>query len=326
MDILDLYGFTIIKDSEGQIICEDDDYEERNKFFESNPDFEFFISPLKKTYQTDYSNENPIEEKNNSAEKSIDYVSKSNMPKLNHENIIPDKPSDFEKDCNHINHEVNEINYKNEKKVKRGRKKNIKKIFEHIKPYESSKFKPDNIRIKIKGHFHNFIIFFFNEFIRTYFNFQRYKFRKIAYEITKDITIKGNINLMDMKLGDFLCQKVSSKYKCDVDTNKQIVLNLKNILKDESVLQLFDIKYSDFFTQVYLSNNKKEIKRKFNLKKNIDFFDDFIQKLDNQEYRNAVNNMAKNHYIQNFSKNENKFVVNLPNFENMNFLSKKRKK
>lgn len=325
MDILELYGFTIIKDSEGQIIYDDEEYEERNKFLESNPDFEFFAGPLKKTYQTDYSNENPIEEKIDSGEKSIDYVSKSNLPKLNQENIIPDKPSDFEKYGNQINYEDNQINNKSEKKVKRGRKKNIKKIFEHIKPYESSKFKPDNIRIKIKGHFHNFIIYFFNEFIRSYFNFQRYKFRKIAYDITKDITIKGNINLMDMKLGDFLSQNVSSKYKCDVDTNKQIVKNLKYILKDKSVLQLFDYRYSDFFTHIYLSKNKKAVKKNFNLKKNINFFDDLLQKLVNEDYKNAVNNMAKNHYIQNFNKQENKLIEKKPNFINLNYLNKKRK-
>ena len=81
MDILELYGFTIIKDSEGQIIYDDEEYEERNKFLESNPDFEIFAGPMKKTYQTDYSNENPIEEKIDSGEKSIGlrHVGKYNL-------------------------------------------------------------------------------------------------------------------------------------------------------------------------------------------------------------------------------------------------------
>jgi hypothetical protein len=291
------------------------------KFMDSNFDIELNEPSFKPTYQTDYF-KNEICEKIDSEEKYIEYFSKIDTPKIKDEITVPNKLNELENVTNQINNEINDKKVLN---VKKGRKKNVTKMFELIKPSESSKFKPDNIRIKIKGHFHNFIINFFNEFIRSYFNYQRFKFRKIAYDITKDITIKGNINLMDMKLGDFLSQNVSSKYKCDVDTNKQIVKNLKYILKDKSVLQLFDYRYSDFFTHIYLSKNKKAVKKYFNLKKNINFFDDLLQKLVNEDYKNAVNNMAKNHYIQNFNKQENKLIEKKPNFINLNYLNKKRK-
>jgi hypothetical protein len=50
-----------------------------------------------------------------------------------------------------------------------------------------NKYKIDNIRIKIKTHYHSFIIEFFNDLIKLKFKIQRYKFRKISYSITKDV-------------------------------------------------------------------------------------------------------------------------------------------
>ena len=58
-----------------------------------------------------------------------------------------------------------------------------------------NKYKIDNIRIKIKTHFHSFIIGFFNDLIKLKFKIQRYKFRKIPYSITKDVSIKKNLSL-----------------------------------------------------------------------------------------------------------------------------------
>ena len=58
-----------------------------------------------------------------------------------------------------------------------------------------NKYKIDNIRIKVKIHYHSFIIGFFNDLIKLKFKIQRYKFRKIPYSITKDVSIKKNLSL-----------------------------------------------------------------------------------------------------------------------------------
>ena len=90
-------------------------------------------------------------------------------------------------------------NPKNSTITKRGRKKKSEKNHFQCsignKINEHNKFKPDNIRIKIKTHFHNFILNFFNDLIKSRFTIQRYKFRKICYSITKDVTVKNNLNL-----------------------------------------------------------------------------------------------------------------------------------
>ena len=195
-------------------------------------------------------------------------------------------------------------NIQEEKKIKRGRKKNIEKnTFECHKgkqPIEHNKFKPDNIRIKIKTHYHNFIISFFNDLIKSRFKIQRYKFRKICYSITKDVTVKNNQNLMKMTLGEFLSQNTSKKYKCEIDQNKKTYLFVKNLLKKESDKKLFDLTYWDFFLNYYMIDDKKEIINNFGIKDRTQFFTDFISNIKNTNYLKSVVNIANNHFIQYF--------------------------
>ena len=190
------------------------------------------------------------------------------------------------------------------KKTKRGRKKNSEKYtFEchkGKKKIEHNKFKPDNIRIKIKTHYHNFIISFFNDLIKSRFKIQRYKFRKICYSITKDVTVKNNQNLMKMTLGEFLSQNTSKKYKCEIDQNKKTYLFVKNLLKKESDKKLFDLTYWDFFLNYYMIDDKKEIINNFGIKDRTQFFTDFISNIKNTDYLKSVVNIANNHFIQYF--------------------------
>ena len=227
--------------------------------------------------------------------------------------------------------EKKNIDKNEEKKSKRGRKKkNEKFAFECFngKMNEHNKFKPDNIRIKIKTHFHNFIISFFNDFIKTRFKIQRFKFRKISYEITKDVTVKNNEKLINMTLGEFLSQNISKKYKYDSDQNEKTVLTLKNMVKSNFDKDLFDIQYYDFYNNYYMTSNKKEISENYGISKNTEFFIDFIMKIENETYVKAIIDIASNHFIQYFNKNEtcinNKNTFSNINDENNSFLKKKR--
>ena len=213
------------------------------------------------------------------------------------------------------------IVYENNIKVsKRGRKKNSEKNLFTIenKNCEHNKFKSDNIRIKIKTHFHNFILNFFNDFIKSKFTIQRFKFRKISYSITKDVTVKNNLNLMKMTLGNFLSQKLSKKYKCDLNQNKITLNLLLQMLKNENDKNIFKINYSDFYQHFYLSKNKKEIVDKFHLQKRTEFFYDFVQKINHNNYKNCVIDIAENHFINYFSSNTkiSQFTFNNANKQN----------
>ena len=194
---------------------------------------------------------------------------------------------------------------------KRGRKKKTEKNPFECYNNNHNKFKPDNIRIKIKSHYHNFIINFFNELIRYHYKFQRFKFRKISYLITKDVTIKNNIELMNMNLGDFLCQDVSRKYKCEADVNKQIVNNLKLVFQEH-----FSFTYSYFYKNVYINPNIKEIKKKFGLKKNIEFFYDLVNRMKNDSYKNTLIEIANKHFIETYINNKLKYENKIKEKEN----------
>ena len=200
------------------------------------------------------------------------------------------------------------------------------------------KNKPDNIRIKIKTHYHNFILNFFNDLIKSRFTIQRYKFRKICYSITKDVTVKNNLNLMNMTLGKFLSQKISKKYKCDSNQNEKTVNILLQMLKNENDRKLFDTNYSDFYINVYLSKNKNEIIDKFGLKSRTEFFYEFINRINQKNYERSVIDIAENHFVSYFSKNlyskNSQFNLLIKNDDkekknnncNFNFLKRKREK
>ena len=306
----------LLNDNEGdnQNCCFDSNYFIYQNFKEQ---FEFdedngFYKKCKKTCETDN-----YEIANNQVNEDIN-------KNVNTEIVIYSKENINEKNQN--------INVK--QKLKRGRiNKKGKKTFEcyyYKKPYSHNKYKPDNIRIKIKSHYHNFIIAFFNEFIRCHFNIQRYKLRKIDYNITKDVTMKYNSQLMNMKLYEFLSQKVSTKYNCPQDMNRQIINNLLHILKKKDKIVLLNMSYWDFYTHVYLSHEKKNIFDKFGLKiKNeskLAFFDDLINNINDTIYKNAVADLGTNHFIQNYMKNTFKFIVKKEdNFNKEELLKKKRK-
>ena len=310
---------------------ENDDYEKLSNNIDDNPLINFFVGDscglggqfgcdddndiykekieLKETRQTENEEElnNCNVENNNSKENLIDSIE-----------YIPEK----------IN-----IEKKEEKKSKRGRrKKNEKFAFEcyNGKTIEHNKFKPDNIRIKIKTHFHNFIISFFNDFIKNRFKIQRFKFRKISYEITKDVTVKNNEKLIKMTLGEFLSQNISKKYKYHSDQNEKTVLTLKNMVKSNFDKDLFNIYYYDFYNNYYMSSKKIEISEQYGISKNTEFFVDFIQKIDNEKYVKSIVDIANNHFIQYFNRNDTNINNNNnflnENYENNNsFLEKKRK-
>ena len=106
-----------------------------------------------------------------------------------------------------------------------------------------------------------------------------------------------------MTLGNFLSQRISKKYKCDLNQNKKTLNLLLQMLKNENDKNLFKIHYSDFYKHFYLCKNKKEIIDKFNLQKRTEFFSDLIQSINHNNYKNCVIDIAENHFINYFSFN-----------------------
>ena len=122
----------------------------------------------------------------------------------------------------------------------------------------------DNIKRKVKTHFHNFIVAYLNMIIKQTLRTKRlYKFKKMCSKITQDVTISYNKKLMDTPVKDILVQ-VSNKFK-DKDINlyyieKIFQMKSNNLFENDSIntlKQLLNTSYKDMMNNFYLKSTKK---------------------------------------------------------------------
>jgi hypothetical protein len=131
-----------------------------------------------------------------------------------------------------------------------------------------TKFNSDNCRIKIKSHFHNFIIDFFNKLIKINFGKQTYKFRKLPYYLTKNGSKKYNKLLINTKIRDLLNMNISNKYKNINISQNQNTFNKSKFLKKD-FNHLLDMEYKEFYKKIYLPSDKPDVEE-FNKRYEID--------------------------------------------------------
>ena len=122
----------------------------------------------------------------------------------------------------------------------------------------------DNIKRKVKTHFHNFIVAYLNMIIKQTLRTKRqYKFKKMCSKITQDVTISYNKKLMDTPVKDILVQ-VSNKFK-DKDINlyyieKIFQMKSNNLFENDNIItlqQLLNTSYKDMMNNFYLKSTKK---------------------------------------------------------------------
>ena len=198
---------------------------------------------------------------------------------------------------------------KNLLKKKRGRPKRATNINSKI---NHNKYKIDNIRIKIKTHFHSFIIGFFNDLIKLKFKIQRYKFRKIPYSITKDVTIKTNLSLKTKTIGELLSNDISDKYKkYESGKNRKSIYYQYKTVKDEEHKSLLSLSYKEFFYDFYLNGNREELNEKYGLSDKTILFSEFCDTIKDIKYRQMVEYTAYNYFLDyNDEKIEKKIKKN----------------
>lgn len=169
-----------------------------------------------------------------------------------------------------------------------------------LKLTQKKKFKPENYRIKIKVHFHKFIFSFFKDLIKAKFPKKKCKLRKIPHSITRTISKDKNKILINMKLEEFLSQKVSSTFKCDSNENKKNIQKLKKLIGDSDEKKYLEMTYKDFYLNYYLSKDKSI----FNipLSSSTQFFYEYIDSLKEKE-RNIIEMIGKKFFIQYFLDN-----------------------
>jgi hypothetical protein len=139
-------------------------------------------------------------------------------------------------------------------KKKRGRKK-LNDSDNSILIVKHDRNSDDNLKRKVKTHFHNYIIALLNSKLKLEPGKEKLKFVKINSEITQNITIEFNQNLFKKPIKDIIVQ-TSEKYQ-NKNINREC---LSYIMSTESinyeVINLLNKTYEDMYFNYYLKSTK----------------------------------------------------------------------
>ena len=175
---------------------------------------------------------------------------------------------------------------------KRGRKNKISYEIPGLNS-KHDKFSNDNLKRKVKTHFHLFIIAFLNKIIKNLLG-QSIKFGKISSFVTQNITIEFNRRLMDEKIKNVI-SRISHKFH-DKDKNKIILeLIMSKADNNSEIIKFLNMPYKDCFLNYYLKSTKKT----------------FEGELEDESYEAHIEKLEKiygNKYILNFKKNARTLV------------------
>ena len=142
---------------------------------------------------------------------------------------------------------------------KKGRKKKSQEIIpeeENKEKIVHSKFSNDNIKRRIKGLYNNYIIILLNTLIKKKFKKSKMKFFKMNIEITKDISIKFNRNLLERPIKDIIIN-VSKKYQ-DLTRNKNCIKYIQEQKDNKEIMNILNMSYKDLYTNYYLKSKDSE--------------------------------------------------------------------
>jgi hypothetical protein len=137
---------------------------------------------------------------------------------------------------------------------KRGRK-NKGSLINDINSVHT-KFSNDNIKRRLKGFFNNYIVSFLNQLIKKTFKTNKIKFVKMNIQMTKDIGIKYNRDLLEKSIKDIIVN-VSNKYQ-NQENNKICIKYIQSHKDNEEIMKFLNMKYKDLYTNYYLKSTDSE--------------------------------------------------------------------
>ena len=138
---------------------------------------------------------------------------------------------------------------------KRGRKNQKSNEPEHEKTH--SKFTDDNLKRKIKTHFHNYIIALLNSKLNFPKDEQKIvRFGKMNSNITQNITVEYNRNLFKKKIKDIVIE-VSDKYQNKQNNSECLEKIMKNPNINNEVITFLNMTYEDLYLNYYLKSTKE---------------------------------------------------------------------
>ena len=159
-----------------------------------------------------------------------------------------------------------------------------------------SKYKEDNMIIKIKTFLFNSILFLINNsFIYNYQNdslnnpSQNYRFLKIDGDKNYVINKEVNLLLLNTKIKDLFNENISNKYKIfNGNSNKELIKKIYEEYKETNVINILDLTYGEFLN-IFRGTISSELENKMNCIQNIKekFFNmkDFLNKIEREEIK-----------------------------------------
>lgn len=122
------------------------------------------------------------------------------------------------------------------------------------------KFSDDNLKRKIKTHFHNYIIALLNsKFVNKPGYDKSLKFGKIKSTITQNITVEFNQKLFNQPIKDIIID-VSDKYQNQEMNAECINYAMEYQEEFKELLFFLNMKYKDLYLNYYLKSAKKDFK------------------------------------------------------------------
>ena len=170
---------------------------------------------------------------------------------------------------------------------KRGRR--LKKSNEEVVTGSHDRFSDDNLKRKVKTHFHNYIIALLNKnFVVEPGLDKSLKFGKIKSNITQNITVEYNQFLFNQKIKDIIVD-VSNKYQ-NQQINSECIEYVKQHQKENAELNFYlNMIYKDLYLNYYLKSTKN----------------DFLGFETDESYEAHIEKLKKfgEQYIKNYEKN-----------------------
>lgn len=141
--------------------------------------------------------------------------------------------------------------------IKKKRGRISKSLNEDPSASKHNRFSDDNIKRKIKTHFHNFMIALLNSQLAIKNpNDKIIKFGKMKSDITQNITIEYNKILLNKLIKEIIIE-VSNRYQNKNINADCINYIMKNDKENISIIQLLNMKYKDMYQNYYLNSTKK---------------------------------------------------------------------
>lgn len=163
-----------------------------------------------------------------------------------------------------------------------------------------SKYFQDNIKRKIKTHFHNFIIAFLNiESKKQNQSLHQFRFKKMESAITQDIRISENKKLLQRPLKEIL-GNVSKKFKDQEQNNKY----MNYIYLDGGHMkELLEMKYETIFNNYYLKSTHQMFENTGEKDESFEEHLDLIKKKDGILYMKQYKKNAET-FVEFFKNNK----------------------